>query len=137
MGGVILPDLLLIYPYYFLYTPISMNNEFSDNDEPIHHSEGKDYNYSCPSSLTFAQSGASSSPINISPPISISPPGMTLVLEQQMLEQGEPHGKLKRYFQRVFKFCNRKEFYVIVVNCGGNILIEDSNIKTLIMKTNK
>ena len=114
-----------------------MTTEISENDESIHHSLGKDIMYSCPSKLTFAQSGASTSPINISPQITISPPRMTLVLEQQMLEQGEPHGKLKRYFQRVFKFCNRKEFYVIVVNCGGNILIEDSNIKTLIMKTNK
>ena len=114
-----------------------MNKEDFDNDEPIHHFEGKDLLHSCPSSLTFAQSGASSSPIIISPLATISPPGMTLVLEQQKLDQDEPHGKLKRYFHRVFKFCNRKESYVIIVNCSGNILIEDSNIKTLIMKTNK
>ncbi len=114
-----------------------MNKEDFDNDEPIHHFEGKDLLHSCPSEPPTAQSGNSSSPINISPQITISPPGMTLVLEQQMLEQGGPHGKLKRYFHRVFKFCKRKESYVIVVNCGGNILIEDSNIKTLIMKTNK
>ena len=114
-----------------------MTTEISENDEEIHHSLGKDFLYSCPSSLTFAQSGASSSPINISPSITISPPGMHIVLEQHKFEQGGPHGKLKRYFHRVFKFCKRKESYVIVVNCGGNILIEDSNIKTLIMKTNK
>ena len=114
-----------------------MNKEDFDNDEPIHHFEGKDLLHSCPSSLTSALSGASSSPINISPSITISPPGMHIVLEQQMLEQGEPHGKLKRHFHRVFKFCNRKESYVIIVNCSGNILIEDSKIKTLIMKTNK
>ena len=114
-----------------------MNKEDFDNDEPIHHFEGKDLLHSCPSELTFALLGASSSPIIISPQITISPPGMTLVLEQQMLEQGEPHGKLKRYFHRVFKFCNRKVSYIIIVNCGGNILIEDSKIKTLIMKTNK
>lgn len=59
-----------------------MNNEFSDNDEPIHHSEGKDLLCSCPSKLTFAQTGASTSPINISPPIAISPPGMQDVLKQ-------------------------------------------------------
>ena len=114
-----------------------MTTEISENDEPIHHSAGKDYVYPCPSSLTFAHLGHLSSPINISPSITISPPGMHIVLEQQMLEQGGPHGKLKRYFHRVFKFCNRKESYVIIVNCSGNILIEDSNIKTLIMKTNK
>ncbi len=114
-----------------------MSNEISENDEEIHHSAGKDFLYSCPSLLTFAHLGHHSSPINISPSITISPPGMHIVLEQQMLEQAEPHGKLKRYFHRVFKFCNRKESYVIIVNCSGNILIEDSNIKTLIMKTNK
>ena len=54
--------------------------EFLDNDEPIHHSEGKDLLCSCPSKLTFAQSGTSSSPINISPPLTISPPDMMNVL---------------------------------------------------------
>ena len=111
--------------------------ESLDNDEPIHHFEGKDLLHSCPSEPPSAPSGASSSPNTHSPHATISPPGMHIVLEQQMLEQGEPHGKLKRYFHRVFKFCNRKESYVIIVNCSGNILIEDSNIKTLIMKTNK
>ena len=111
--------------------------ESLDNDEPIHHFEGKDLLHSCPSEPPSAPSGASSSPINISPLITISPPGIHLVLEQQKLEQGGPHGKLKRYFDRVFKFCNRKVSYIIIVNFGGNILIEDSNIKTLIMKTNK
>ena len=114
-----------------------MNSEISENDEPIHHSLGKDFLYSCPSKTPFARTGKPSSPITHSPHATISPPGMHIVLEQQMFEQGEPHGKLKRYFQRVFKFCKRKESYIIVVNCGGNILIEDSNIKTLIMKTNK
>ena len=114
-----------------------METEISDNDEPIHHFEGKDLLHSCPSEPPTAQKSSSSSPINISPQITISPPGMNLVLEQHKLEQCEPHGKMKRYFHRVFKFCNRKESYVIIVNCSGNILIEDSNIKTLIMKTNK
>ena len=82
MGGVILPDLLLIYPYYYLYTPISMKNEFSDNDEPIHHSEGKDLLCSCPSVPSIAFSGNPKSPIFISPPITISPPDMMNVLKQ-------------------------------------------------------
>ncbi len=51
-------------------------------DEEIHHSAGKDLLYSCPSELTFAQSGASSSPINISPLATISPPGIKLLMEQ-------------------------------------------------------
>lgn len=71
-------------------------------DDEIHHSAGKDYVYPCPSELTFALSGASSSPINISPLATISPPGMTLVLEQQMLEQGEHHCWLKRFFMNIF-----------------------------------
>ena len=102
----------------FLYTTI-MLTEISENDEPIHHSEGKDYNYSCPSSLTFAQSGASSSPINISPPISISPPGMTLVLEQQKLEQDD-------------KLC-RVQYNIIIVNHGGNLTIEGAMVNTMII----
>lgn len=110
--------------------------ESLDNDEPIHHFEGKDLLHSCPSEPPSAPSGASS-PNTQSPHATISPPGMHIVLEQQMLEQGGPHGKLKRYFQRVFKFCKRKDSYVIIVNFGGNILIEDSKIKTLIMKTNR
>lgn len=93
--------------------------ESFDNDEPIHHSEGKDYNYSCPSSLTFAQSGASSSPINISPPISISPPGMTLVLEQQKLERGK-------------QSC-RVQYNIIIVNHGGNLTIEGAMVNTMII----
>ena len=114
-----------------------MNKENFDNDEPIHHFEGKDLLHSCPSEPPSARMGNSSSPIKHSPQATISPPGVQLVLEQHKLEQGGPHSILKRYFQRVFKFCNRKDSYVIVVNCGGNILIEDSKIKTLIMKTNK
>ena len=111
--------------------------ESLDNDEPIHHFEGKDLLHSCPSEPPSAPSGASSSPITHSPHATISPPGMHIVLEQQMLEQGEPHGKVKRYLHRVFKFCKRKDSYVIIVNFGGNILIEDSKIQTLIMKTNR
>ena len=97
-----------------------MTTDISENDEEIHHSLGKDFLYSCPSSLTFAQTGASSSPINISPLITISPPGMTLVLNQQMLEQGEqPY---------------RVQYNLIIVNLGGNLTIEGAmvNIKQLI-----
>jgi hypothetical protein len=97
-----------------------MKIEDFDNDEPIHHFEGKDLLYSCPSELTFAQSGVSSSPINISPLATISPPGMTFVLEQQKLEQGEqPY---------------RVQYNLIIVNLGGNLTIEGTmvNIKKLI-----
>ena len=72
-------------------------------DEEIHHSAGKDLLYSCPSPLTFALSGASSSPINISPLITISPPGMHIVLEQQMLEQGEQPSWAKRFIKHFFR----------------------------------
>ena len=97
-----------------------MKIEDFDNDEPIHHFEGKDLLHSCPSSLTFALSGASSSPINISPLATISPPGMTLVLNQQMLEQGE-------------QSCG-VQYNLIIVNLGGNLSIEGTmvNIKQLI-----
>ena len=96
-----------------------MLTEISGNDEPIHHSEGKDIMYSCPSKLTFAQSGASSSPINISPPISISPPGMHLVLEQQKLEQDD-------------KLC-RVQYNIIIVNHGGNLTIEGAMVNTMVI----
>ena len=97
-----------------------MTTEITENDEEIHHSLGKDFSYSCPSSLTFALSGASSSPINISPLITISPPGMHMVLEQQMLEQGK-------------QSC-RVQYNLIIVNYGGDLTIEGAmvNIKQLI-----
>ena len=97
-----------------------MKTEDFDNDEEIHHFEGKDLLYSCPSALTFAQSGASSSPINISPLATISPPGMHIVLKQQKLEQG------KQPF--------RVQYNLIIVNYGGNLTIEGTmvNIKQLI-----
>ena len=97
-----------------------MTTEISENDEEIHHSLGKDLLCSCPSSLTFAQSGASSSPIIISPLATISPPGMTLVLEQQKLDQDEQP-------------C-RVQYNLIIVNLGGNLTIEGTmvNIKQLI-----
>ena len=90
-----------------------------DNDEPIHHFEGKDLLYSCPSELTFALSGASSSPINITPQITISPPGMTIVLEQQMLEQGE-----QTY---------RVQYSLIIVNNGGDLTIEGAMVNTMVI----
>ena len=94
--------------------------ESLDNDEPIHHFEGKDLLCSCPSSLTIAQTGASSSPITISPLITISPPGMHIVLEQQKLDQGEQP-------------C-RVQYNIFIVNHGGNLTIEGTmvNIKQLI-----
>ena len=95
-----------------------MKIEDFDNDEEIHHFEGKDLLYSCPSSLTFALSGASSSPINISPSITISPPGMTLVLEQQKLEQGEQP-------------C-RVQYNLIIVNYG-DLTIEGAMVNTMVI----
>ena len=96
-----------------------MTTEISENDEEIHHSLGKDYVYPCPSSLTFALSGASSSPINITPQITISPPGMTIVLEQQMLEQGE-----QTY---------RVQYSLIIVNNGGDLTIEGAMVNTMVI----
>ena len=98
-----------------------MTTEISENDEPIHHSLGKDFLYSCPSKLTFAQSGASSSPINISPSITISPPGMTLVLKQQMLEQGE-------------QSCG-VQYNLIIVN-NGYLTIEGAMVNTMVILNN-
>ena len=95
-----------------------MKIEDFDNDEPIHHFEGKDLLHSCPSSLTFALSGASSSPINISPLATISPPGMTLVLEQQKLEQGE-------------QSC-RVQYNFIIVNYG-DLTIESAMVNTMVI----
>ena len=97
-----------------------MNKEDLDNDEPIHHFEGKDLLHSCPSEPPSARTGNSSSPIIISPLATISPPGMTLVLEQQKLDQGEqPY---------------RVQYNLIIVNYGGNLSIEGTmvNIKQLI-----
>ena len=96
-----------------------MKTEDFDNDEPIHHFEGKDFLYSCPSSLTFAQTGASSSPINITPQITISPPGMTLDLEQQKLDQGEQP-------------C-RVQYSLIIVNNGGDLTIEGAMVNTMVI----
>ena len=96
-----------------------MKTEDFDNDEPIHHFEGKDLLYSCPSELTFALLGASSSPIKITPQITISPPGMHLVLEQQMLEQGkQPY---------------RVQYSLIIVNNGGDLTIEGAMVNTMVI----
>ncbi len=59
-----------------------MSNEISENDEPIHHFEGKTILRSCPSELTSALSGESSPLITISPPVTVSPPETQNVLEQ-------------------------------------------------------
>ena len=96
-----------------------MTTEISENDEEIHHSLGKDFLYSCPSELTFARLGASSSPINISPLATISPPGMTLVLEQQKLDQDEQP-------------C-RVQYNLIIVNYGGNLTIEGAMVNTMVI----
>ena len=96
-----------------------MTTEISENDEEIHHSLGKDFLYPCPSSLTLALLGASSSPINISPLATISPPGLTLVLDQQKLEQGEQP-------------C-RVQYNLIIVNYGGDLTIEGAMVNTMVI----
>ena len=78
-----------------------------------------DFLYPCPSSLTLALLGASSSPINISPLATISPPGLTLVLDQQKLEQGEQP-------------C-RVQYNLIIVNYGGDLTIEGAMVNTMVI----
>ena len=107
-----------------------MKSDNFDNDEPIHHFEGKDLMHSCPSELTFAHLGHLSSPINISPSITISPPGMTLVLEQQMLVQGKRFCALKKTIRRFFG--NKENTTIIYLN--GNLTIFESLLKNY--KTN-
>ena len=95
-----------------------MYSETINTDDPNHHRMGKDYVYPCPSVLTFAQAGESSSPINISPSITISPPGMHIVLEQQKLEQGEqPY---------------RVQYNLIIVNYG-DLTIEGAMVNTMVI----
>ena len=81
-----------------------MSNVIAENDEPIHHSEGKTILRFCPSELTSALSGESSPLITISPPVIISPPDLLRVLEQRKLEQDEHHGKLKNFLRSFFFF---------------------------------
>ena len=58
-----------------------MKPEEIDNDEPIHHFEGKDPLDACPSVPPFAPLGASSSPNTHSPHATISPPVAMNVLD--------------------------------------------------------
>ena len=95
-----------------------MSNVIAENDEPIHHSEGKTILRSCPSVLTSAQSGESS------PLITISPPDLQHVLEQRKLEHGEqPYSVL---------------YNIIIVNQGGNLFVEGAmvNINDIITIVN-
>ena len=96
-----------------------MNSEFSGNDETIHHFEGKDLLYSCPSALTFAQSGESSPLITISPPVTFSPPDLQRVLEQRKLEQGEQPYSV--------------QYNIIIVNQGGNLFVEGAMVNTMVI----
>ena len=130
MGDGMLPICFIIIAiqHFNNSKPITVmfSSELDDNDE-IHHSVGKVNFDPCPSEshTQFAPSGASSpiipsSLITESPPITISPPGMTLVLEQQKLDQGEQP-------------C-RVQYNIFIVNHGGNLTIEGTmvNIKQLI-----
>ena len=96
-----------------------MKNENFDNDEPIHHFEGKDLLYSCPSVLTSAQPGESSPLITISPPVTISPPDLQYVLEQRKLEQGEQPYSV--------------QYNIIIVNQGGNLFVEGMMVNSMII----
>ena len=66
-----------------------MKSEDFDNDGPIHHFEGKTILRSCPSVLTSALSGESSSPISSSPPDSNFP-------GQHNEPKGQTQSKVKR-----------------------------------------
>ena len=83
-----------------------MNNEISGNDEPIHHSEGKDLLYSCPSK----QHGSNLSGQNKEP-------------------KAKNQSKVNRFLAKVFKRNNSKQqISITVLNFNGNIVFEDSTL---------
>ena len=96
-----------------------MSNENFDNDEPIHHSEGKTILCSCPSVPTSAQLGEPYPLISISPPIAISPPDLRHVLEQRMLEQDKQNCSV--------------QYNLIIVNQGGNLFVEGVMVDSMII----
>ena len=101
----------------FLHT--FMSNVIAENDEPIHHSEGKTILRSCPSVLTFAQSGESYPLISISPPVTISPPDLQHVLGQRKLVWDEQSYSVQNN--------------IIIVNQGGNLFVEGMMVNTMII----
>ena len=80
--------------------------ESLDNDEPIHHFEGKDLMYSCP----------------------CEPPDSNFS-GQHELPKGKNPSKVKRFFAKVFKRNNSKQqISITVLNFNGNIVFEDSTL---------
>lgn len=78
-----------------------MKTEVFSNDEPIHHSEGKDLMCSCPSEPPFAQSGP----------------------------KVKNQSKVKRILAKVFTRNNSsQQISITVLNFNGNIIIEDSTV---------
>lgn len=107
---------------FTIFSTSSMNKVISENDEPIHHFEGKNLLRSCPSKLTSALSGESSSPISSSPPDSNFP-------GQQNEPKGKTQSKVKRVLAKIFKRDNSKQqISITVLNFTGNIVFEDSTL---------
>ena len=101
-----------------------MKTEDFDNDEPIHHFEGKDLLHSCPSKSPFAQTGNSSPIITISPPVAISPPDI-----HSHKDHFQKFHKIKELLKGLFFYKIHKEtIFQPMVNC--NLIIGQMNIAT-------
>ena len=101
-----------------------MKTEDFDNDEPIHHFEGKDLLHSCPSKSPFAQTGNSSPIITISPPVAIPPPDI-----HSHKDHFQKFHKIKELLKGLFFYKIHKEtIYQPMVNC--NLIIGKMNIAT-------
>ena len=101
-----------------------MSNVIAENDEPIHHSEGKNLLRSCPSVLTSAQSGESSPLITISPPVTISPPDI-----HSHKDHFQKFHKIKELLRGLFFYNIHKEtIHQPMVNY--NLFIGQMNIAT-------
>ena len=99
-----------------------MKNDVLDNDEPIHHFEGKDPSDACPSVPPSAQKGKSYSPISSAPPCG-NPSG------QHKEPKAKNQSMVKRALAKVFKRDNSKQqISITVLNFNGNIVFEDSTV---------
>ena len=101
-----------------------MNKEDFDNDEPIHHFEGKDLLHSCPSEPPSAHSGNPSSPITHSPHATISPPDI-----HSHKDRFQKFHKIKELLRGIFFYKIHKEttHYPMV---NYNLFIGQMNIAT-------
>ena len=101
-----------------------MNKEDFDNDEPIHHFEGKDLLYPCPSVPPSAQKNNSSSPITHSPQATISPPDI-----HSHKDRFQKFHKIKELLRGIFFYKIHKEttHYPMV---NYNLFIGQMNIAT-------